>query len=124
MRPHAGDDKEPVPRRESISRTKQEAESTPKEEQPVLGWGVNTHRPLLRLPHDKFVAYSNDIPTTRKQVPIIPFTMIQAILRKLSQTARRGILPILILATLGPLQTDPHRQRKRSISVVRRTKET
>ena len=60
MRPHAGE-KEPVFRRDPIFLSKLEAKSRPKEEQPVLGWDLDAHGLLLRLPNDKFVAYSTDI---------------------------------------------------------------
>ena len=47
--------------RDSISQSKWEAESRPKEKQTVLGWDLDAHGLLLRYPNDKFVAYSTDI---------------------------------------------------------------
>jgi hypothetical protein len=59
-RPHAGD-QEPVPRRSLVQAEKMIAEGTPAESQIVLGWILNTHFLLIRLPGDKFVAWSSDI---------------------------------------------------------------
>ena len=56
MRPLASNN--PVPRKETLSLTKIQAESTPCEMMIVLGWWLDTRRLLLRLPNDKFVAYS------------------------------------------------------------------
>jgi hypothetical protein len=58
-RPHAGD-QEPVPRRSLIQAAKMIAEGTPAV---VLGWVLNTHTLLIKLPGDKFIAWSTDIAT-------------------------------------------------------------
>lgn len=59
-RPHAGD-QEPVTRRENLSIPKLKAEGTPTEAQIVLGWELDAHRLLLRLPFDKYVAWVGDL---------------------------------------------------------------
>jgi hypothetical protein len=59
-RPNAGND-EPVPRRENLSAPKLVAEGTPAEIQIVLGWDLDTRRLLVRLPQDKFIAWSSDL---------------------------------------------------------------
>ena len=59
MRPMS--DQEPVPRKQPFSEEKAEAESVPKEEQIVLGWEIDTRRLVLRLPKQKFIAYSTDL---------------------------------------------------------------
>ena len=59
MRPLATD--EPVPRKETLSLPKLKAEGTPSEMMIVLGWWLDTRRLLLRLPNDKFVAYSKEV---------------------------------------------------------------
>ena len=59
MRPLAED--EPVPRKQPLSLPKLEAEGTPSEMMIVLGWWLDTHKLLLRLPDDKFLAYSKEV---------------------------------------------------------------
>jgi hypothetical protein len=59
-RPNAGAT-EPMPRRENISEPKLIAEGTPIEEQIVLGWAIESRRLIVRLPGDKFMAWSVDI---------------------------------------------------------------
>jgi hypothetical protein len=61
MRPHGGDESEPVPRRPLLSDTKLEAEGTPAERQIVLGWEIDTGDLTIRLPWDKYVAWVEDI---------------------------------------------------------------
>jgi hypothetical protein len=61
MRPHGGDESEPVPRRPLLSDTKLEAEGTPAEKQMVLGWEIDTGELTIRLPWDKYVAWVEDI---------------------------------------------------------------
>ena len=60
-RPHAGDDREPTPRRPLLSNAKLIAEGSPAEIQIVLGWRIDTHRLQIGLPDDKFVAWSADL---------------------------------------------------------------
>ena len=60
-RPHAGDDKEPIPRRTLLSMPKLASEGRPEEVQTVLGWTIDTRRLLVALPHDKFTAWTADI---------------------------------------------------------------
>ena len=52
---------EPVPRKETLSLPKLEAEGTPSEIMVVLGWLLDTRRLLLRLPKDKFEHYSKEV---------------------------------------------------------------
>jgi hypothetical protein len=59
-RPNAGT-AEPIPRRENILEPELIAEGTPAEEQIVLGWALETRRLIVRLPGDKFIAWSVDI---------------------------------------------------------------
>jgi hypothetical protein len=61
MRPHAGDDAEPLPRRETFGPEKLAAEGIPREIQIVLGWLIDTHRLLISLPDHKFLAWVADI---------------------------------------------------------------
>jgi hypothetical protein len=61
MRPNAGVEKEPIPRRDTLSKDKLEAEGAPAESQIVLGWRINTRLLSLQLPLDKFTAWSSDI---------------------------------------------------------------
>jgi hypothetical protein len=63
-RPHAGTNK-PITRRDIISGPKLVAEGTPKEEQIVLGWKIDTHHLLLKLPIDKHEAWSQELGTLR-----------------------------------------------------------
>jgi hypothetical protein len=60
-RPHAGEEKEPVPRKPLFAPDKLIAEGTPAEIMMVLGWLLNTRLLLVRLPPDKFVAWSADL---------------------------------------------------------------
>ena len=60
-RPHAGDDGEPIPRRNILSLPKLTAEGTPDERQIVLGWLLDTHLLLGILPTDKFCAWLADV---------------------------------------------------------------
>ena len=59
MRPLA--EEEPIPRKQTLSMPKLEAEGTPSEMMIVLGWWLDTRRLLLRLPDDKFKAYSKEV---------------------------------------------------------------
>jgi hypothetical protein len=61
MRPNAGKEKEPIPRRDTLSKDKLEAEGARAESQIVLGWRINTRLLSLQLPLDKFTAWSSDI---------------------------------------------------------------
>ena len=60
-RPHAGDDKEPIPRRPILSIPKLIAEGRPEEIQVVLGWRINTRLLEISLPDDKYSAWSSDV---------------------------------------------------------------
>jgi hypothetical protein len=60
-RPHAGDEAEPIKRRNILSMPKLEAEGTPDERQIVLGWMLDTHLLLVELPVDKFKAWISDV---------------------------------------------------------------
>jgi hypothetical protein len=66
-RPHAGDDKEPVPRRPILSIPKLIAEGRPEEIQIVLGWRLNTRLLEISLPDDKFLAWSADVRKLREE---------------------------------------------------------
>ena len=59
MRPMAKD--EPHPRKETLSLEKLMAEGIPNELMEVLGWLIDTHRLLLRLPADKHQRYKMEI---------------------------------------------------------------
>jgi hypothetical protein len=61
MRPNAGKEKEPIPRRDTLSKDKLEAEGAPAESQIVLGRRINPRLLSLQLPLDKFTAWSSDI---------------------------------------------------------------
>lgn len=63
-RPHAGDDLEPLRRRALLAKPKLEAEGRPCEVQVVLGWEIDSRRLELRLPFDKFTAWSQDLEET------------------------------------------------------------
>jgi hypothetical protein len=60
-RPHAGDDHEPIQRRNILSLPKLVAEGSPDEWQVVLGWLIDTHLLLIRLPTDKYDAWKQDV---------------------------------------------------------------
>ena len=59
MRPLA--EEEPIPRKQTLLMPKLEAEGTQSEMMIVLGWWLDTRRLLLRLPDDKFEAYSKEV---------------------------------------------------------------
>ena len=59
MQPLASD--KPVPRKETLSLPKLNAEGTPSEMMIVLGWWLDTRKLLLQLPDDKFIAYSQEV---------------------------------------------------------------
>jgi hypothetical protein len=61
---HAGKDNEPIQHRNIISIPKLLIEGTPDKCQIVLGWLLNTHHLLVRLPDDKFWAWLEDVTTT------------------------------------------------------------
>jgi hypothetical protein len=60
-RPHAGEDAEPIVRRNILSLPKLLAEGTPNERQIVLGWMLDTRSLLVQLPEDTFVAWLQDV---------------------------------------------------------------
>jgi hypothetical protein len=60
-RPHAGDEREPLPRRDILSLPKLMAEGAPAESQIVLGWRVNTREMTIGLPGNKFADWTGDI---------------------------------------------------------------
>jgi hypothetical protein len=60
-RPHAGDEAEPLPRRDILSLPKLKAEGSPAESQIILGWRVNTRALTIGLPDNKFADWSRDI---------------------------------------------------------------
>lgn len=62
-RPHAGDNAEPVTRRNILSLPKLLAEGSPDEAQIVLGWFLDARLLEIRLPKDKFDAWSGDVLT-------------------------------------------------------------
>jgi hypothetical protein len=65
-RPHAGEGKEPIPRRPILSQPKLVAEGSPAEVQVVLGWKVDTRRLEVSLPRDKFDAWMLDLRVSRE----------------------------------------------------------
>ena len=60
-RPHAGDDKEPVPRRPLLGPDKLSAEGRSSERQVVLGWEIRTREFTVALPRDKHHAWKEDL---------------------------------------------------------------
>jgi hypothetical protein len=60
-RPHAGDDKEPVPRRPLLGPEKLAAEGRSAERQVVLGWEIRTRDFTVALPRDKHHAWKEDL---------------------------------------------------------------
>jgi hypothetical protein len=52
---------EPIPREPLLSHDKLLAEGAPSELKTVLGWEIDTRRLLLRLPPEKYTAWSQDI---------------------------------------------------------------
>jgi hypothetical protein len=65
-RPHAGEGKEPIPRRPILSQPKLVAEGSPAEVQVVLGWKVDNRRLEVSLPRDKFDAWMLDLRVSRE----------------------------------------------------------
>ena len=59
-RPHA-DEAEPIPRKPLLHPDKLQAEGTPDVVQTILGWVVDSHHLLIKLPDDKFKAWTSDI---------------------------------------------------------------
>jgi len=60
-RPHAGEEREPVPRRPLLGPEKLEAEGRSSEVQIVLGWEIRTRPFLISLPFDKHKAWREDL---------------------------------------------------------------
>jgi hypothetical protein len=60
-RPHAGDEREPVPRKPLLSPDKLEAEGRSAERQIVLGWEIRTRDLKVALPYDKHLAWREDL---------------------------------------------------------------
>jgi hypothetical protein len=60
-RPHAGDEKEPVPRRPLLGPDKLAAEGRSSETQVVLGWEIRTRPFVVALPFDKHKAWKEDM---------------------------------------------------------------
>jgi hypothetical protein len=84
-RPHAGS-KEPITRRDILSGPKLVAEGTPAEEKIVLGWMIDTHRLQLRLPADKYEAWSLDL-SRLKGSKVITYAGIDGLVGKLNHAA-------------------------------------
>jgi hypothetical protein len=85
-RPHAGDDKEPVPRRPILSLPKLVAEGRPEEVRTVLGWKLDTRRLEIALPNDKYVAWLADINSVRKS-GICSHAALETLVGRLNHTA-------------------------------------
>jgi len=60
-RPHAGEDREPVPRKPLLGPDKLEAEGRSSERQIVLGWEIRTRDLKVALPNDKHIAWREDL---------------------------------------------------------------
>ena len=60
-RPHAGGQREPVPRRPLLGPDKLEAEGRSSERQIVLGWEIRTRAFSVTLPFDKHKAWTEDL---------------------------------------------------------------
>ena len=85
-RPHAGDTREPVPRRPILSQPKLEAEGSPAEVQVVLGWTIDTRRMLVSLPDDKFLAWSRELAELRTRTSC-PRAELETLVGRLNHTA-------------------------------------
>ena len=66
-RPHAGEDREPVPRKPLLSPDKLEAEGRSSERQIVLGWEIRTRDLVVALPYDKHLAWREDLVSMIKE---------------------------------------------------------
>jgi hypothetical protein len=56
---------EPITRRDILSNPKLIAEGAPREEQMVLGWMIDTHLLLIKLPRDKHAAWILEVESLR-----------------------------------------------------------
>ncbi len=52
---------EPIPHKDMEARNKLQAEAGLEEQKTVLGWLIDTRRLLVKLPNNKFVAWTNII---------------------------------------------------------------
>ena len=90
-RPHAGDEREPIPRRPILSIPKLIAEGNPAEVQIVLGWQVDTRRLVVSLPHDKFEAWTGELRLMRSK-PRVGCKELEQLLGRLNHAAY--VMPI------------------------------
>ena len=117
-RPHAGQEREPLPRREILSQAKLEAEGSPSEVQIVLGWRIDTRRLLISLPEDKFRAWSEDVTRIWNTVGRCLRAEVESLVGRLNHTA--GVIPQArhflgrIRQALGP--SDGKRRRHSTLS--------
>jgi hypothetical protein len=84
-RPHAGAS-EPITRRDILSGPKLIAEGTPAETQIVLGWVLDTHHLLIRLPDDKYDAWLQDLQEIRAK-GVITYAKVDSLTGKLNHVA-------------------------------------
>jgi hypothetical protein len=84
-RPHAGED-EPITRRDILSGPKLIAEGAPREEQVVLGWLLDTHLLLIKLPVDKYDAWILEVRSLRIH-RVTTYADIDSLVGKLNHVA-------------------------------------
>jgi hypothetical protein len=84
-RPHAGLE-EPIKRRDIMSGSKFVAKGAPAEEQIVLGWMIDTHLIRLRLPPDKYEAWTRDLQALQVN-RVITYKGADSLVGKLNHTA-------------------------------------
>jgi hypothetical protein len=80
-RPYEGD-KEPVKRRPNLSPAKVEAEGTHAEVQIVLGWEIDGRELTLRLPKDKYLAWTIDTVRAMKE-KVLPIKELESLIGRL-----------------------------------------
>jgi len=89
-RPYAGE-KEPIKRRPNLSPDKIAAEGTHAEVQMVLGWELDGKALILRLPDDKYLAWSDDLGDAVKNM-MITVKALESLIGRLNHAA--SILPL------------------------------
>ena len=112
-RPHAGEEREAVPRRPILSQPKLEAEGSPAEVQTVLGWQLDTRRLEVSLPPDKFEAWMEELRNVRVS-PRVNRKDLERLLGRLNHTAY--VIPIArhFLSRIRDAAGNPDTTGKRS----------
>jgi hypothetical protein len=108
--PHAGPAK-PITRRDILSGPKLIAEGTPAEEQIVLNWMIDTHRLKLRLPPDKYEAWTQDLIRIRTS-RVATYEGIDSLVGKLNHAAFLIPLPHHFLSRFRDLINRDKSQRQ------------